>query len=357
MATHTKPLPKIIMTRFLLMLALLSAISWITISNSLGRDALNSQGAATDAKERPPMPEITRPVPFDTPEADKIMTTLQVFPQNNPWNQDISKWPVHPNSKNIIASIGTEKPLRHNSDMGFILVPSNQKRIPVKLVEYSQESDKGPYPVLENVPIEGWPSNYEGKHVTLADVQRDKLHEGGDRHALVVDPLKGMLYEFYQLKRTDTGWEAAQASIFDLKTNKLRPEGWTSTDAAGLPIFPAVVRYDELQKGMVDHAMRVTVRRSRRAYIHPATHFASKLTDENLPRMGERLRLKADYPLDSFSPRVQAILKGLKKYGMFVADNGLEWSISVTPDPRIKPMHEELRKIKGSAFEVVEAPK
>ena len=173
----------------------------------------------------------------------------------------------------------------------------------------------------------------------------------------MVDPRRGKLYEFYQLKRTDNSWEAAQASIFDLKTNKLRPEGWTSTDAAGLPIFPAVVRYDELHKGMVDHAMRVTVRRSRRAYIHPATHFASKLADENLPRMGERLRLKADYPLDGFSPPVQAILKGLKKYGMFVADNGLEWSISVTPDPRIKPMHEELRKIKGSAFEVVESPK
>jgi hypothetical protein len=345
------------MSRFISWLVLFLAIFWIAIANSLGRDAWNLRDAATDAKERPNMPEIAHPVPFDSPEADKIVAALQVFPQNNPWNQDITNWPVHPNSKNIIASIGAEKPLRHNSDMGFIFVPPNQKRIPVKLVEYPQESDIGPYPVPENVPIEGWPSNYAGKRVTLIDVQRDKLHEGGDRHALVVDPLGGMLYEFYRLKRTDNGWEAAQASIFDLKSNKLRPEGWTSSDAAGLPIFPAVVRYDELQKKMVEHAMRVTVRRSRRAYVHPATHFASKLTDENLPRMGERLRLKADYPLDGFSPPVQSILKGLKKYGMFVADNGLEWSISVTPDPRIRPMHEELRKIKGSAFEVVEALK
>jgi hypothetical protein len=178
----------------------------------------------------------------------------------------------------------------------------------------------------------------------------------GDRHALVVDPVNRMLYEFYQARKTDRGWVAAQASAFDLKSNKLRPDGWTSTDAAGLPIFPAVVRFDELQRGMVEHAMRVTVRRSRRAYVYPATHFASRLTDDNLPRMGERLRLKRDYDISGFSPPVQAILKGLKKYGMFVADNGLDWAISVAPDERIGSLHEELRKIKGSAFEVVQKP-
>ena len=140
-----------------------------------------------------------------------------------------------------------------------------------------------------------------------------------------------MLYEFYQALQTDGGWQAAQASVFDLKSNKLRPDGWTSTDAAGLPIFPAVVRYDELKRGMVGHAMRVTVRRTRRAYVHPATHYASRLTDPNLPRMGERIRLKADYPIGGFSPNVQAILKGLKKYGMFVADNGLEWASRSPP--------------------------
>jgi len=300
---------------------------------------------------------IAKPIPFDTPEADKILESVQVFPPDNPWNQDVSQWPVHRNSPNLIKSIGVNKPFRHNRDMGFVLVPPNQKRVPVKIVAYPEESDKGPFPVPENLPIEGWPVNYRGKSVTLDGVQRDRLREGGDRHAIIVDPVRGMLYEFYQARKTDAGWQAAQASVFDLKSNKLRPDGWTSADAAGLPIFPAVVRYDELKRGMVEHAMRVTVQRTRRAYVYPATHYASRLTDPNLPRMGERIRLKRDYPIDGFSPNVQAILKGLKKYGMFVADNGLDWDISVAPDPRIQPMHEELRRIKGSAFEVVESPK
>ena len=138
--------------------------------------------------------------------------------------------------------------------------------------------------------------------------------------------------------------------------NKLRPDGWTSTDAAGLPIFPATVRYDELKRGVIEHAMRVTVRRTRRAYVAPATHFASKLTDENLPRMGERIRLRRDFDVTGFSPEVQTILKGLQTYGMFVADNGIDWAISVAPDERIPVMHEELRRIRGSSFEIVVPP-
>jgi hypothetical protein len=244
--------------------------------------------------------------------------------------------------------------------MGFILVPAYQKRAEVRIVSYPDESDKGPFPVPDNMPIEGWPANYKRssqlRGLSLEDVQRDKRKEDGDRHALVVDATNRMLYEFYQARKTDRGWVAAQASVFDLKSNKLRPDGWTSTDAAGLPIFPAVVRFDELQRGMVEHAMRVTVDRSRRAYVYPATHFASRLTDENLPRMGERLRLKKGYDISGFTPHVQAILKGLKKYGMFVADNGLDWAISVAPDVRIGILHEELRKINGSAFEVVQKP-
>jgi hypothetical protein len=301
-------------------------------------------------------PAIRQPVMFDTPEADRVVSSLQVFPPNNPWNQDVSRWPVHPNSRNIVASIGAAKPLRTNSDMGYILVPANQKRVPVRVVSYPGESDPGPYPVPDGVPIEGWPVNYQDKQVTLADVQRDRLRQDGDRHAIVVDPVRHTLYEFYQMKRTDAGWQAAQASIFDLKSNKLRPDGWTSTDAAGLPIFPAIVRYDELQRGLVAHAMRVTVQRSRRAYVAPATHFASRSSDPNLPRMGERIRLRAGVSLAGFSPPAQAILKGLKKYGMLVADNGLDWAISVAPDPRIRPLHEEMRRIRGSDFEVVTPP-
>jgi hypothetical protein len=244
--------------------------------------------------------------------------------------------------------------------MCFVLVPPEQKRVEVRIAGYPDESDKGPFPVPDNMPIEGWPvyyqRGYEGPSLTLQDVQRDKLGLGGDRHGIVVDPVNRMLYEFYTARMTDNGWQAAQASVFDLKTNKLRPAGWTSADAAGLPIFPAVVRYDELKRGIVEHAMRVTIRKTRRAYVAPATHFASPHENKDYPRMGERLRLRQDYDVSGFSPAVQAILKGLKKYGMFVADNGIEWAISVAPDPRIPNLHEELRRVKGSDFEVVVAP-
>jgi hypothetical protein len=202
------------------------------------------------------------------------------------------------------------------------------------------------------MPIEGWPAAFKGKKLTLEQIQRKDAPDE-DRHAIVVDPVNRKLYEFYHAVRTDKGWTARQASIFDLSNNKLRPDGWTSADAAGLPIFPATVRYDELKRGLVEHAMRVTVRKTRRAYVAPATHFASRSNDPNLPRMGERIRLRADYDISGFSSQVQAILKGLKKYGMFVADNGIDWGISVAPDERINNLHEELRKIKGSAFEVV----
>jgi len=306
------------------------------------------------------MPAITKPVPFHTPEADAILAALEVFPPDNPWNLVVEDWPLHPNSKRMIASVGEDKPFRCNPDMGFILVPPDQKRVDVTIVGYGGESDKGPYPMPDNVPIEGWPAYYQrdakGQRLTLEDVQRDKLGKGGDRHAIVVDPVKRMLYEFYAMKRTDAGWQAMQASIFDLKTNKLRPEGWTSSDAAGLPVFPAVVRYDELKRGMVEHAMRVTIRRTRRAFVPPATHFASRHTSADYPRMGERIRLRRDFDVTGFSPAVQAILKGLKKYGMFVADNGIEWAISVAPDPRVPNIHAELRRVRGRDFEVVVPP-
>jgi hypothetical protein len=305
------------------------------------------------------MPAITQPVLFDTPEADAICSALEVFPPDNPWNQLVDDWPRHPNSDAIIASIGRDKPFRYNPDMGFVLVPPNQPRVEVKIVDYPGESDAGPFPVPDNIPIEGWPAwqrRNSGKQQTLAEVQRRPDQYEGDRHAIVVDPVNRMLYEFFTFGKTSSGWAAGQSSVFDLKANTPRPAGWTSADAAGLPIFPAVVRYDELQRGLVEHAMRVTVRRTRRAYVHPATHFASKLDDENLPRMGERIRLKKDFDISGFSPAVQAILKGLKRYGMLVADNGIDWAISVAPDPRIPILHEELRKIKGADFEVVVAP-
>jgi len=305
------------------------------------------------------MPPITKPIDLYTPEADAILSALEVFPPDNPWNLVIEDWPLHTNSQNIIASIGTDKPFRANDDMGFILVPPDQKKVDVR-IGYPAESDRGPFPVPDDIPIEGWPSNYRrrpgGSQLTLDDVQRNRLKEEGDRHAIVVDPVKGLLYEFYQMRKTDSGWQAAQASIFDLQSNKMRPEGWTSTDAAGLPIFPSVVRYDELQRGQIDHPLRVTVRKSRRAYVYPARHYASSLTDPNLPRMGERIRLRKDFDISGFSPNVKAILEALKRYGMFVADNGIDWAISIAPDQRIPEMNAELRKVRGSDFEVVEPP-
>lgn len=293
------------------------------------------------------MPAITRPVMFNTPEADRILAALEVFPPDNPWNEDISRRPVLPGSRRLVASVGEEKRLAYNMDMAFILVPPDQPRVPVRIVDgYPDESDPGPFPVPGEAPIENWPLNGE----PLEQIQRKGT---GDRHMLIVEPVHRMLYEFYHARRTDSGWTAAQVSAFDLKTNALRPDGWTSSDAAGLPVFPAVVRYDELERGMVEHAMRFTIRNSRRGYVYPATHFASNKTDANLPRMGERFRLRQDFDVSGFSPHARAILKGLKKYGMFVADNGGDWRISVAPDARIKGL-DDLRRVRGKDFEVVQ---
>lgn len=313
--------------------------------------------AVAAPRRRPAMPKITQPVLFGTPEADRILAALQVFPPDNPWNQDISTLPVHADSARIIASIGAGKSLGYNLDMNFVIVPPNQKRIPVKMLQYLAESDPGPFPVPDNAPIENWPLavNEDTKAVarpgqTLDDIQR---HGRGDRHMLVVDPGNGKLHEFYAARKTDAGWEASNVATFDLRTGALRPEGWTSSDAAGLPVFPATVRYDECERGVVEHAMRVTVRRSRRAYVLPATHFASRLTDPDLPRMGERLRLRRDFDTSGFPPHARAILEGLKKYGMFVADNGQDWLMSISPDARLKGL-ETLKRVRGSDFEVVE---
>ena len=231
--------------------------------------------------------------------------------------------------------------------MGFILVPPDQKRVPVKITEYPDESDPGPFPVPDNAPIEGLAARRPAAGDDPAQGRGRPAHAGRRSRST------GCSSSSTRRRKTAAGWTAAQASIFDLKSNKLRPDGWTSTDAAGLPIFPSVVRFDELERGMVEHAMRFTIRNSRRAYVYPATHHASSKTDVNLPRMGERFRLRQDFDISGFSPHAQAILKGLKKYGMFVADNGGDWRISVAPDSRIKGL-DDLRRVKGKDFEVVQ---
>ena len=315
--------------------------------------------AASPAEQTAKPPDITAPVLFDTPEADGILTTLQVFPPDNPWNEKIADRPVDPMSEAIVRSIGRDLPLGFNLDMNYVIVPPSQKRVPVRVLLYPQQSDPGPFPIPDSAPIENWPLTHNEDvgalpkpGMTLAQFQREG---SGDRHLIVVDPRNGRLHEFWQARRTDQGWQASQASTFDLTSNRLRPERWTSADAAGLPIFPAVVRYDEVARGLVRHAMRVTVRRTRRAYVYPARHFASRDADPSLPRMGERLRLRRDFDVTSFPPHARAILRGLQEYGMLVADNGAPWLLSIAPDRRIQGL-DSLARVKGSDFEVV-APK
>jgi len=301
---------------------------------------------------------IESPVMFDTPEADRILTAMQVFPPDNPWNENIADRPVDPMSDAIVGSIGRDGRLGFNLDMNFVIVPPNQPRVPVRVLLYPEESDPGPFPIPDTAPIENWPLTHNEDRgalpkpgMTLAQFQREG---SGDRHLIVVDPVNGRLHEFWQARRTESGWQASQASTFDLTSNRLRPERWTSADAAGLPIFPAVVRFDEVSRGLVRHALRVTVRRTRRAYVYPARHFASQHTDAALPRMGERLRLRRDFDVAAFPPHAQAILRGLQQYGMFVADNGADWLLSIAPDRRIQGL-DSLARVKGSDFEVVGA--
>jgi hypothetical protein len=270
----------------------------------------------------------------------------QVFPSNNPWNQDISTMPVDPNSANLIASIGLNTGL--HPDFGTVwagapigipyrVVNASQPLVPVSF-DYAGESDPGPYPIPPDAPIEG------GANST------------GDRHVIVVDKDRGKLYEMWNSYKVGAGWHAGSGAVFDLNSNALRPAGWTSADAAGLPIFPGLVRYDEVMVNKaINHALRFTVAHTRHAYVYPARHFASSNTSTNLPPMGMRVRLKASFNITPFPPEVQVILKALKMYGMFVADNGSNWYVSGAPDPRWNDGNlNKLRYITGSNFEVVQ---
>ncbi len=269
----------------------------------------------------------------------------QVFPPDNPWNQRIDREPVDPNSDAIIASIGRDKPLHPDfgtpyngapNGIPYIVVAGDTPKVPITY-EYPDESDPGPYPIPHDAPIEGGPNGQ------------------GDRHILVIDRDHWKLYELFSAYPQGDGYKAGSGAIFDLNSNKLRPAGWTSCDAAGLPIFPGLARYDEvMEQKAIRHALRFTVVHSRRAYVYPARHFASNKTDESLPPMGMRVRLKADYDISGFPPSVQVILKALKTYGMIVADNGGDWFVSGAPDPRWNDEElETLKRVKGRDFEVV----
>ncbi len=270
----------------------------------------------------------------------------RVFPAENPWNTDIAHAPVDPNSQKLLASIGLDKHLHPDfgtvyqgapAGIPYVVVPGTQPKVPVRF-EYADESDKGDYPIPDDAPIEGGP---KGK---------------GDRHVLVIDRDNWKLYELFSAYKEAKGWKAGSGAIFDLNSNELRPAGWTSADAAGLPIFPGLVRYDEvMEQKVIPHALRFTCVHTRRAYVAPARHFASRSNDANLPPMGMRVRLKAEYDISRFPPSVRVILTALKKYGMLLADNGSDWFISGAPHPRWND--EELstiKRVKGKDLEVVQ---
>jgi len=268
------------------------------------------------------------------------------FPTDNWWNTDISGSEVDPNSATLINSIGLNKNI--HPDFGtfwdggpigipYVVVSGTETKSNVTF-DYDDESDHVGYPIPTNAPIEGGEDS------------------DGDRHILVIDRDNWVLYElFYVFKLGPTSWSAGSGAIFDLNSNELRPKGWTSADAAGLPIFPGLVRYDEVvERGEINHALRFTAQKTRKAYVTPARHWASSLTGSQYPPMGMRVRLKADVDISGYSTNVQVILRALKKYGMMLADNGSDWFISGTHDERWDD--EELSQIKelhGRDFEVV----
>lgn len=287
--------------------------------------------------------------PADSASNEPLPKGRPVFPPDDAWNRDVSGDPVDPNSDALIASVGGDKrvhpdfgPVWNGAPIGipYVLVPGDQPRVPVAF-EYKDESDPGPYPVPPDAPIEGGP-------------QAD-----GDRHVLVIDRDNWVLYDRFAAYPEDGGrrWRAGSGAIFDLKKPSAgqRLEGWTSADAAGLPVFPGLVRYEEaVVRKEIPHALRFTVRRTRRAYVPPATHYASPHRDACLPPMGMRVRLRANYDVARFPPAAQVVLRAMKKHGMILADNGGDWFVSGAPDPRWDDDElSTLKRVTSEAFEVV----
>jgi hypothetical protein len=269
-----------------------------------------------------------------------------VFPANNAWNQRVDRLPVASDSAQLIASIGLAAPV--HADFGSGTWDGEPIGIPYDVVSrktprsrvafaYADESDRVRYPIPRGVHIEG------GRHAT------------GDRHAILVDKRACRLYELYDLRRTARGWRAGSGAVWSLRSNRLRPAGWTSADAAGLPIFPGLARWDEVARGVIDHALRFTAPRTRRAYVYPARHYASSSNDPALPPMGLRVRLKASVDVASFPPQARVVLRALQRYGMILADNGSPWYVSGAPSRHWSndDLH-SLGRLTGADFEVVD---
>ncbi len=268
---------------------------------------------------------------------------VSLFPDSSIWNKPIDHLPLAIDSASYTATIGAAKTLRADFGSGtwdggpigipFTTVPGGQPKVPIEF-EYADESDPGPYPIPLDAPRE-W---------------------GSDHHILVIDRDHALLYEVYAAEQQADGhWHAGSGAVFNLGSNALRSSSWTSADAAGLPILPGLVRYEEVASGEIAHALRFTAPETRRAFVWPARHFASSLTASRYPAMGQRFRLKADYDLSGFSPECRTILQALKTYGMVLADNGSPWFLSGAPDPRWdNDRLRELQRVPGSAFEAVD---
>jgi hypothetical protein len=273
------------------------------------------------------------------------MNGYRPFPADSPWNTPVDQDPVDPNSATLIASIGATKGL--HPDFGaewngapfgipYVVVDNSTTPVPVSF-DYADESDPGPYPIPPNAPIEGGSSST------------------GDRHVVVVNRDTHKLYEtFSSFPQPNGSWHCGAGALFDLTSNSLRPMYWTSADAAGLPIFPGLVRYDEVQAGVINHALRFTVSITRRAFTAPARHWASSNTSASRPPMGMRVRLKASFDISAYPTSAKVVLVALKKYGMIVADNGSDWYLSGAPDARWNDDElNSLKQLHGSDFEVV----
>lgn len=263
-----------------------------------------------------------------------------IFPKNNAWNQNISDLPVHPNSDNYISAIGLDDNLHadfgENQTYGipFTKVDSTQPDVAINFTAYGDESDPGPYPIPENAKVES----------------------GSDRHVLVLDKSDCIIYELYNAVNhpNNSGWSADSGAVWDLSTNDLRPEGWTSADAAGLPILPGLVRYKEVKAGAIRHAIRFTAPDTQAGWIHPATHQAGS-DDTALPPMGLRVRLKANYDISGYTGQAKVILKAMKKYGLILADNGSPWYFTGATNTHWNDDQlNELKNVPGSAFEAVD---
>jgi hypothetical protein len=267
----------------------------------------------------------------------------EVFPPDNAWHENISKLPVSRLSRAYIASIGANLDLHPDfgsnltSGIPYAIVPASQPKVAIHFTAYGDQSDPGPYPIPPGAPVEGGASST------------------GDRHVIVLQSGVCKLYELYSAyPNPDGSWNAASGAVFNLRSNRLRPNGWTSADAAGLPIFAGLIRYDEIQRGYINHAIRFTAPATQAGFIHPATHFASSSTDPALPPMGLRLRLKASFDIARFPRVARIILAAMKTYGLILADNGSPWFFQGATDPRWNDAAlDTLKTVPGSAFQVV----